>query len=163
PVEGLTGVAVDVRPPAYDLPAGCELRHVDDEAGFRDYLDVIADVYQLGDAPLELREGLLFPLESVRTPDMGVFVLYKDGRPMSASANYVAGGCGGMQWTGTRTESTGRGYGKITCAAAWDFAFDRGQDLVVGQASALGTPVWHSMGFRTVTRYRRFRCPPARR
>lgn len=163
PVDGLSGVAVDVRPDVREVPHGCDLRRVDDEAGFLDYLDVIAAVWQLGDAPRSVMEAVLFSLNSLRTEQMGVFVLYERGRAVSASANYVSGGCGGMQWTGTLKEALGRGFGQLVCAAAWNFAFDKGQDLVVGQASAIGTPVWHKMGFRTVTRYRRFLSPPARR
>ncbi|WP_375503887.1 GNAT family N-acetyltransferase [uncultured Jatrophihabitans sp.] len=144
------------------MPAGCSLRRVDDEDGLVDYLDVIAEVYQLAEAPRAIQESVLFSLASARDPAMSVFLLYEGDRALSASANFVSGGCGGMQWTGTRREAKGRGLGQVVCAAAWASAFDRGEDLVVGQSSTIGTPVWLGMGFEQVTRYRRFMSPPAR-
>lgn len=162
PEDGLHGVYCDVPPPAAarSLPAGAQIREVDDDAGYLDYLDVIAEAWQLGDAPRQLAESVLFSVDSLRTPDMRVFVAYRDGRALAASAMFFAGGIGGMQWTGIRAEARGVGLGQAAFLPAWRAAFEMGASLIVGQASAIGTGVWLRHGWQEVTRYGRYISPP---
>lgn len=164
PAGGLHGLFYDQPPPTpprLELGGGVVVREVVDDAGYEDYQSVIAEAWQLGDAPRELVEGVLFPIASLRTAAMRVFVAYRGERALAASAVYVARGCAGMQWTGIRAEARGLGLGQATFLPTWQSAFDMGASMIVGQASAIGTPVWMRYGWREVTRYGRYLSPPS--
>ena len=162
PAEGLTGIAHDraPAPSARALPAGYQLREVSDDAGFVDYLDVVGEAWHLPGAPIPVLESVLFSVSSLRADAVRVFVVYRGARAVAGCSVFLTAECGGLQWAGTRTEALGLGLGQASFRAAWQAAFDGGASLVVAQASGIGTPLWLSMGFHEVTRYRRYISPP---
>jgi ribosomal protein S18 acetylase RimI-like enzyme len=54
-------------------------------------------------------------------------------------------------WVGTVPEARRRGLGRRVTAAATNRGFEDGAAWVTLQASAMGLPLYRSMGFETVT------------
>lgn len=163
PVEGNPGIAIDRPPGDEPSPRGVEIRRVDSETGRRDYLTVVAAGYGVGDAGLSMAEVILFSLASLDSPEVAVFVAYRDGTPVAGTMVHVTTGAAGLYWAATVPQERGRGFGRATFRSAWEAGFAMGATCAVAQASAVGTRVWVRMGFQVVTHYRRYLASPPRR
>lgn len=163
PQQGNPGVAIDHAPTDVRAPAGVEIRRVDDEQGRRDYLAVVAAGYGVAEVGLPLAEAILFSVTSLTSPDVAVFVAYRDGAPVAGTMVYVAAGAAGLYWAATVPAERGRRLGRTTFRCAWAAGFAMGATCAVAQASAVGTPIWERMGFRVVTHYRRYLAGPPQR
>jgi len=162
PPEGNPGVAIDHPPADEPPPAGVEVRRIDTDTGRRDYLSVVAAGYGLGALGLPLAEAVLFSLASLRSPSVDVFVAYRDGAPVAGTMVYLAAGTAGLYWVATVPAERGRRLGSATFRSAWAAGFANGATCAVAQASVLGAPIYLGLGFRVVTRYRRYLAAPTR-
>lgn len=79
-----------------------------------------------------------------------LFVGRFDGEPVSSSLAFVGGGAVGLYGVGTAPTHRGRGFGGAISAAAVEWGRARGQRVAVLQATEMGTPVYHRLGFRPV-------------
>ena len=162
PVEGIPALAVDA--PLGDVPSapGLSIHPADDDEGRREYLRVVAEGYDLGGIDDSLAAAIFCSVESLRAPEVLVLVGRAEGAPVSAALAHIVDGDASIQWTATVPGARGRGFGRALFAAACAGAFARGARIVTAQSSAAGTPLWTSLGFRPVTRYRRYLArPPA--
>lgn len=162
PVEGNPGIAVDRPPDDEPTPDGVEIRRIDSEQGCRDYLTVVAAGYGVADAGLPMAEAVLFSLASLDVPNVAVFVAYRVGAPVAGTMVYLAAGAAGLYWAAVVPTERGRRLGRATFRSAWAAGFAMGATCAVGQASAVGAPIWVRMGFQVVTHYRRYLASPPR-
>jgi GNAT superfamily N-acetyltransferase len=100
-----------------------------------------------------------FPLRLIDRDDLGFFLARLDGRPVGTSLAVRTPGSGGIYSVGTVEDVRRRGVGTAVTWAAVEHIRAWGCDAAVLQASAMGYPIYSSMGFREVVRYARFRPP----
>lgn len=160
PEEGLPAIATAGRVAAVPVPPGTEIRPVEDDAGRRDFLSVVAAGWNVGDMPFELQERVLFSTTSLESPSVAMVLAYVDGIPLSGSMAYQGGGAAGMYWSATLPAARGRGLGLATMSAAAQAGFALGATCLTGQASAAGTPLWERLGFQVTTHYKRYLAKP---
>ena len=164
PLEGNPGIACTsglIAAPALD--ADIVMRRVDSAETRREYLEVIVSGYGIEGMPFDLAERVVFSTASVDDPRVAAFVAYIDGVPLSGCMAFTEGITAGLQWGATLPGARGRGLGKATFVEANNAAVrEFGAELVVGQASQMGVPLWVSLGFDIITRYRRYLAKPPR-
>ncbi len=162
PLEGNPGIAYwgpPIAPPP--IPDNATIRRVDDAASRRAYLEVVVAGYGIEGMPFELAERVVFSTASVDDPRVSAFVAYIDDVALSGTMSFAQGDTAGLQWAATLPAARGSGLGKATFVAANNAAItDHGATLVVGQASQMGVPLWVSLGYEVVTRYRRYLAKP---
>ena len=162
PAEGNPAIAYTGAPiPMPQLDSDVVLQRVDSAATRRQYLEVILEGYGVGQLPLDLAETVMFNLASVDDPRVAAYIASIDGVALSGCMAYTQDGTSGLQWGATLPDARGRGLGKATFIAANNAAINEfGADLIVGQASQMGVPLWVSLGFEVVTHYRRYLAKP---
>ena len=162
PVEGnpaiaYTGAAIALP----KLDDDVVLQRVDSAETRQQYLEVILEGYGVGQLPLNLAETVMFNLASIDDRRVAAFIASIDGVALSGCMAYTEAATAGLQWGATLPAARGRGLGKATFVAANNAAIDEfGADLIVGQASQMGVPLWVSLGFEVVTHYRRYLAKP---
>ena len=164
PVEGNPGIASTsgVIPPRA-LGADITMRRVDDDVSRRHYLEVVVAGYGIEGMPFDLAERVVFSTASVDDARVAAYVAYIDDVPLSGCMAYTDGATAGLQWGATLLGARGRGLGKATFIEANNAAVTEfGAELVVSQASQMGVPLWVSLGFEIITRYRRYLAKPPR-
>lgn len=162
PLEGNPGIAC-TKGTIPTQPLGDDVRmvRVHDAETRRHYLEVIVAGYGIEGMPFDLAERVVFSTASVDDPRVAAYVAYIDDVPLSGCMAYTEDGTSGLQWGATLPGARGRGLGKATFIEANNAAVTEfGADLVVGQASQMGVPLWVSLGFEVVTRYRRYLAKP---
>jgi GNAT superfamily N-acetyltransferase len=145
-------------PPA-PIPAGAELRQLRSEDEVGAYWKVAAASYaSLGFPPdvfdyYQDRAGLL-------ADNVGAFIAYLDGEPVSIAMTIVSHRVAGIYWVGSLEAARGRGLGRAVTAAATNSGFELGADVASLQASHMGRPIYAAMGFETVFDYQLLLSPP---
>lgn len=107
----------------------------------------------------EMTRGFMKLLSSKRALEIPGFTFlmgYDAGKPVAVSASFVSDGVAGVYAVGTVPEGRGRGYGEAMSAAAAQLGFDLGCEISSLQASQMGFPVYHRMGYRHVFDYQRW-------
>jgi GNAT superfamily N-acetyltransferase len=160
PLEGMPGIhlgqRIVERPPA----PGVEIVPATTPAQQADYLVVMAGSYGLAGIPVDLAERIFVTGRSLVHPDMVAFVAYVDGEAVGCMSGFVTGDVAGAYAGATLPPARGRGVGRALMVVVTDALFDRGVEGIVGQSSAMGTPIWESQGYREFTRYRRYLAKP---
>lgn len=135
------------RPP---LPAGLRIETATPATSQRWYAALAAGS---GIAPTDPFLRDLLPEEAVTDPDMQLFSGFLDGAPVATSIAIRSENAVGVYAVGTAESARRRGIGSAMTWAAVDAGRARGSRVAVLQASAMGEPVYRSMGFRTVAGY----------
>ena len=87
-------------------------------------------------------------------PEVGVFTAFVDGIPAALALSFTHGDIVRIVSVGTAPAFRRRGLGAAVTGAAVSAGFDVGARYAVLESSAMGEPVYRSMGFREITRYR---------
>ncbi len=162
PLEGNPGIAYCGGPiPMPVLDADVVIRRVDSDELRRQYLEVIVAGYGIEGMPFELAERVVFSTASVNDPRVAAFVAFVNDVALSGCMAFSDHGTSGLQWAATLPAARGKGLGKAMFIEANNAAMNEfGCDLIAGQASQMGVPLWISLGFEVVTRYRRYLAKP---
>jgi GNAT superfamily N-acetyltransferase len=116
---------------------------------------VIEKSYQLpaGSGPYVITEKVL------GLPGAEMFLGYADGQPACASMMIKTGPVAGIYWVATVDEFRGRGFGKSITLQAAAAGKISGCKFACLQASAMGRPLYESLGFDTPYCYVNFASP----
>jgi GNAT superfamily N-acetyltransferase len=146
------GMAVGVDAEFPDPPPDLEVEQVSTPVAVREWTDLFDSSFGI-DPP----RGDDHPwLEPFRRLALGVaapcrlFLGRLGGRPVSCSLAFLDDDSVGLYGVGTPPEHRGRGYGSALTVAGIRWGADQGAAVAVLQASEMGAPVYHSLGFRTV-------------
>jgi GNAT superfamily N-acetyltransferase len=101
----------------------------------------------------------IFPVELLDVDHAAYFLGTLDGDRVGISTAVLTGRSGGIYSVATLEAARRRGVGSAVTWAAVDAIRDWGCSAAVLQSSEMGYPVYRAMGFREVTRYRRFSPP----
>jgi GNAT superfamily N-acetyltransferase len=160
PVFEMPEMVLESRAEERSLPAGVELRQVEDAADADRFWQIATSAYADNGFPPEIfsyyedHSGLV-------ADNAATFVAELDGKPVGIAMTIVSHGVAGIYWVGTLAEARGRGIGEAVTAAAVNAGLDLGGEVVSLQASPMGEPVYRRMGFETIYRYRLLmRTPP---
>jgi len=132
------------------VPEGCELRFLgtDDDRG--PWASVVAE--NLFEAPRETA-GPAFAkvVSAMEGPRAFAAGLYVGGKPVSTCFAFVDGaGVGGVYFVATEKAYRRKGYGAATVSAALEELAARRVERCILHATALGEPVYESLGFQGV-------------
>jgi hypothetical protein len=159
PVEGQPAVFIEDIPPAPGAE-NLDIRRVETEDHARAYLQLVGDVYDMGDSPQELVWAMFLPPQAVLAPEVAAYTAHVDGDLVAGCMAFVAHELGGMFWAVRKRAAEGHGLGAACAAACVEAAFEMGARVASGQGSARGTPLWVSLGWEVLTHYRRYLAPP---
>jgi N-acetylglutamate synthase len=120
-----------------------EILRVETADGFAQALAVAAGGFG---APPDLLAPL-YLLETAAVEGLSYYLGRVDGVDVSTSVGYVLGDTVGIFNVATPPEHRGRGYGAALTVEAARQGFAAGADLAWLQASAMGLPVYRSLGF----------------
>lgn len=161
PAEGQPGIAIDRPIPPRQLD-GVDIRRVADEQSARDFLHVVGDAWGMAGSPPELVWAQFLHPRALLAPEVGAFVVYVEGSmPAAASMNFVRHETAGLYWVARAQAARGRGLGAAAAIASLNAGFKMGARIAIAQSSMRGTPLWISLGFEVITRYRRYVVRPS--
>jgi ribosomal protein S18 acetylase RimI-like enzyme len=141
-----------------DIPAGAELRCVNDAGGLQGFREVVAEAYLDLAFPREVSESYFMHIERVLSPFSVLAVVYLNGEPSCAAMAMLSHGIAGVYWVGTRKNARGKGLAQYCVREVSNTAFELGARKVVLQASKFGAPIYPKIGYRTFTTYPHFVC-----
>lgn len=146
----LPGMALHPIPPSTTaIPAGHEIRRVDDQAGMDHHLRAGALGFGL---PEDMLRAIVAP-DTWQRPGNAVYVGYTDGEPVTTGLGVRTGRTIGVYNIATIESARRRGLGAaITERVAADGAAD-GCDVAILQSSPMGRPIYEHLGYRTVVEY----------
>ena len=131
------------------IPAGHEIRQVDDQAGMDDHIRTGA----LGFGMPEDMLRAIVPPDTWLRPGNTVYVGYTDGQPVTTGLGSRTGTTLGVYNIATVESARRQGLGAaITARVAADGAA-AGCDVAILQASPMGYPIYERLGYRTVVEY----------
>ena len=133
-------------------PPGIEIRRAGDAAGLADHVDVVAAAFGL---PLEIARQFLV-LDELAMPGFELYAGYVDGRAVSSSLGFTAGGTVGIYNVATLREARGLGLGGAMTRHAIAEGRRQGSTVAILQASAMGRHLYETIGFREVLTFRVF-------
>jgi ribosomal protein S18 acetylase RimI-like enzyme len=140
-----------------DRPDGLEIEVVTDRGGLDTFRDVAARGFEM---PLEVVERFMTSA-TLAAPTNVAAIGAVDGVAVSVALASVTGSTVGIYNVATPEEHRRRGYGEAVTWAGIQAGTELGGDHAALQASELGAPVYRSMGFVDVGRYRQLEGPPA--
>jgi hypothetical protein len=141
------------RLPDAGVPTGAELRWVDDEASFRDFVKVSDEAYSSIGVPAGLIESAFSDPVPFLEPHIHSVVASLDGEPVAAAQVLLSHGISGVYWVGTVERARGKGLGEAVTRAVTNRSFDEGARVVTLQASPKGEPIYARMGYETLYHY----------
>jgi hypothetical protein len=134
------------------LPAGFEIRAVDDEQSLDEFVTVITEAY-----PIPSAAGTALADPSILGGAISLFVGRLDGRPVATSGVHVGRGLNDVEWVSTMPTCRGRGIG---AAITWAATLTEPTLPAVLIASDLGQPVYEAMGYMRIQRLTMWHRPP---
>jgi GNAT superfamily N-acetyltransferase len=149
----MPGMAVELAKLNEDLPrpANLEIRHVEDEVAFAEWVTTLVEGWPLPDFwRTPFSEAI--PAYGFDA-DLRLFAGYLDGTLAAVSSMMYADG------VATRPEFRGRGLGAQMTLAPLLEARDAGYGVGILQASEMGKPVYIRLGFEVVFMYQVFEWP----
>ena len=146
----MPGMALHPIPPStIAIPAGHEIRRVDDQAGMDDHLRAGALGFGL---PEDMLRAIVAP-DAWQRPGNAVYVGYTDGEAVTIGLGVRTGRTIGVYNIATIESARRRGLGAaITERVAADGAAD-GCDVAILQSSPMGLTIYERLGYRTVVEY----------
>ena len=152
------GMVLDEPTKGGTVPAGAELRWVENEKELEGFKQVVSDAYQDLAFPKEVSERYFTDAERVITPQSFLALVYLEGEPACTAMTILSHGIAGVYWVGTAMKARGAGLATYCTREVSNAAFDFGARKVVLQASKFGEPIYLKMGYREFTRYPWFIC-----
>lgn len=154
PEEGYPAMVLHPIPDtvAPDPPAGLEIRRARDLDGLAAHVEVVAAGFSM---PIDLARRLV-PAGALDIRGSAAYAGYVDGRPVSASLGFTNGTTVGVYNVATIEGVRGRGYGGAMTRHAIADAYRDGATTAILQSSAMGRPLYESMGFQEVLAFRVF-------
>lgn len=152
--EGIMpGMALHPIPPDLTaMPAGHEIRVVDDAAGLRDHALVAGRGFGVPEPVAVAFVGeALWACHGAR-----VYTGYADGQPVTSGFSVQSGETLGIFTIATVPEARGHGFGTAMTARLIADGAAAGCTLAALQASKMGRPIYERMGFRLVQEYEVF-------
>ena len=149
--EPLPGMVLAPIPAAPDPAQGIEVDEVDDAS----YADFVQTLIATG-LPAEWA-ARTFARHLLGAPHLRFFQARLDRRPAGTSLAVRTGDLGGIYSVGTIEDARRRGVGTAVTWAAVSAIRDWDCVAAVLQSSAVGYPMYRSMGFEEVVRYARFK------
>jgi len=149
------------RIPDVALPAGVEIRLVDDAVGVAAFADITARAYVSLGSPEDVTRTHFNGPNPLRAPHVHSAIAYLDGEPVSAAQILMSHGIAGVYWVGSLEAARGRGLAEAVTRYVTNLGFDLGAANVQLQASVMGEPIYRRMGYEDLYR-REFRlaAPP---
>jgi ribosomal protein S18 acetylase RimI-like enzyme len=138
---------------AEPLPAGAELRRLNDPDQALDFWEVAKAAYATNGFPPEVFAGYTRH-EGLLAEDVAAFVAYLDEEPASIAMTIVNNGIAGIYWVGSHERARGKGLGRAVTVAATNAGFDLGGEIASLQASPMGRPIYTKLGYETAFDYR---------
>jgi ribosomal protein S18 acetylase RimI-like enzyme len=139
---------------AADVPHGIDIRPVTTDSGVADFALVTGAAYSTYGMPVDTTAQLLsLPHRVLAAPHLVALVAYDGPEPVAAAMVLLTHGIAGLYWVGTVEKARRSGLGRAVTAAVTNVAFDRGAAAVTLQASVMGQPVYHALGYRTLYHY----------
>jgi hypothetical protein len=136
-------------PGAAALPAGHEIRRVDDPAGLAAHADVLAAGFGM---PHEWASSFATEV-MLAVPAATFYVGYQDGVAVTSGLGVRSGQTIGVYNIATVEPVRRRGLGAAMTMRVVDDGAAAGCDVAILQASEMGLPVYERLGFRTVCEY----------
>jgi GNAT superfamily N-acetyltransferase len=139
-------------------PPGFSVAALDSRARFEAFAAIVT--VNLFNSPAEQSPAFAELLEAMASARaFGVLGSF-GGRPVSAAFAFIDGeGEGGLYFVATEAAFRGRGFGAATVSAALDELESRFASSCILQATALGKPVYESLGFEDACSLGRFILP----
>lgn len=151
PDEPMPGMVLKPITVAPDPAPEIEVSPVDDDS----YAEFVQVLIATG-LPEEWAERT-FARHLLESEELRFFLARLEGRPVGTSLAVRTGDLGGIYSVGTIEDARRRGVGSAVTWAAVEQIRDWGCAAAVLQSSAMGYPVYRSMGFEEVVRYARFK------
>ncbi len=136
--------------PDRPLPAGASLRRADPVVDIDSLRAVIREGFASGEDEIAAVEAVFSSPAALEMPDTVAVIASVDGCDAAAAMVDVIDGTGYVGWVGTLPAFRRRGLGELVSRAATNAAFERGADIVVLEASSMGSPLYSQMGYETV-------------
>jgi ribosomal protein S18 acetylase RimI-like enzyme len=159
PAGELVGMAIEpllAAPPP--LPADVELIPISTTRDIETFVDVVAGSFSPGELP-DHWHAMLGDPAVVLSPEITALITTVDGKPSACAMSLIDGDVVGLYLIGTLPWARSRGLGATVTDAITRMALERGARLAVLQASPMGEPLYRRLGWREVTRYRRYLVP----
>ena len=136
---------------------GITVRVADDEAGVRDFVSVNAEAYATYGMPAEVLVDVFDEPGAVLADSAATIVVARrDDQPVATAMVYESDGVASLQWVGTVPAARGTGLGALVTVMVTNLAFDRGASSCSLQASPMGAPVYHRLGYETMYHYEEY-------
>ena len=130
-------------------PEDLDIRRVTDGPGLDDHIRVASEAFDIPEVVVRS----VVTRRVATAPEVGVYVGYSDGKPVSAGIGIRTGRAIGLYSITTLEAARGRGFGTaISLRIAADGAA-AGCDVAVLQSSPMGVPIYRRLGYRTVQEY----------
>lgn len=152
------GMALRTPPPKPAVPADIELEPVTDRAGSEAFAAVHRDVFVNSGRPAEAVNHFASP-DALLARNVASVVARVNGTPASCAMIIHSGTTAGIYWVATTPTARNRGLGALVTSTVARLAFEHGARTVVLQATDLGAPIYHQIGFIPFTTYDRFLLP----
>ncbi|HEU4735710.1 MAG TPA: GNAT family N-acetyltransferase [Solirubrobacterales bacterium] len=153
--EMLLGAELKTEP----LPAGAELRQLNDEDEVPGFWAVAKEAYASNGFPPEVFAGYTNH-SGLLADNVVAFVVYLGDEPVSIAMTIVSHGIAGIYFVGSLERVRGMGLGRAVTVAATNAGLARGGEIGSLQASPLGKPIYTKLGYETVFNYRLLLSPP---
>lgn len=154
----VVGMAIDAPPASPHVPADVDLVQVTDIDTAAQFAEVHRHVFTAEGRPVQAVEHFASP-STLLAPQISAFVARLQGRPAACAMCLTTEQVAGIYWVATRVDARRRGLGDLLTRTAARAGFAHGARLVVLQATNLGGPVYHRIGFLPFTSYYRFLLP----
>ncbi len=139
---------LDVMDEATSPPSGFSVEEVVDEAGLRDWCDVMTPIYQFPDFAAEPWFKMLASLGLGPDKPLRHFLARLDGKPVATASLYFGAGVAGISSVGTLPDHRHRGIGTALTVAALREAKRAGYRVGVLFSSVMGERMYKRIAFR---------------
>lgn len=133
-----------------------EVRRAASDADAQAFVAICAAAYESIGMRAATTHKLLSQTRRWLAPPWQARLLFEAGKPVAGALLLLSHGIAGLYWVATEPASRGRGYASAVTRAASNAAFAAGGRAVVLQASKFGESVYRGIGFREISRYRRW-------
>ncbi|MCC7451303.1 MAG: GNAT family N-acetyltransferase [Anaerolineae bacterium] len=146
------GMAADLQSMSWDrpLPSGLSIMLVEDSELLKTYLLTLA---RGAEVPESIYEMLLKAEAGAVAPpnaELLRYIGFLNGAPVATAAMVLCAGVAGIYAVATLPEARGRGIGSALTLYPLRQAYERGYRIATLQASQMGFPIYHKIGFKTV-------------
>ena len=146
--------------PADPIPAGCEIRQVNNSETLLDFKNVAKEGFGQTENDLRAVNLLLSQQAMLVGVNRAGFIAYKDGAPAATAMTLVSHGAAFIGWVGTKSAYRRQGLGTAVTRSAIEAGFDRGARIASLQSSAMAYSMYGRLGFTEVGRYREYTAQP---